>query len=283
MIKPYHDYLIASYKQLRNSFFNNSDVEKFLLFLLNFKDITAETDYHYILLMVVECNPNAYKWYEKEIKKQIEIYNYKTQYDVVTYYGKIIYDRLQNRIYSQFSNDDFYYLYLYGNALIHCDNSHNACDILEIVYKNADHNSLERYEAGVQLVNERYWNAHPDNIIEDTWILQDGILQILQNNNKRYEKKRLLKIYSSCINRRMVTYLLLEEKDKAFQTYRFRLKELIQTYGKDYKTYSATLLMDYARGISYCKPLFAMRLLKLALNYFLTNVQIHYRRLLSAI
>lgn len=279
LIKPYHDYLIASYRQLRNNFFNNSDVEKFLLFMLDLKDIAAETDYHYILLMVVECNPNAYKWYEKEIKKQIEIYNYKTQYDVVTYYGKIIYERLKNRAYSQFSNNDFYYLYLYGNALIHCDNSRKACDILEIVYKNADQNSLERYEAGVQLVNERYWNASPANIVEDTWILQDGIQQILQNNNKRYEKNRLLKIYSSCINRRMVTYLLLEQKDKAFQIYRSRLMELMQTYGKDYKPYSATLLMDYARGISYCNPLFAMRLLKLALNYFLTNSQIHYRRL----
>lgn len=279
IIKPYHDYLISSYKNLRNKFFYNSKVEKFLVSLLEYEEKLIGIDYNQVLPMIIECNSDAYELYEKELKKQIKKYNYETQFEVVKYYGKIIYDRLKSKGFTEFSDEDFYYLYLYGNALIHCDNNHSACEILDIVYKNANKTSLERYEAGVQLINERYWNAEPLNVIQDSWILQTGIKQILDNDIKKYESKRLLKIYSSCINRRMVTYLLMEEIDQAFNVYRPRLIELIATYQDNYKTFSATLVMDYARGISYYNPKWAYTLLKLALNYFLTNPEIHYRRL----
>lgn len=278
LFKPYHDYLTSSYLKLRKKNFYTPEVSEFLYYLLE-KTNDSILDFNKILSMIIECTPEEYVRYEAEIEKLMVKYHDMTQFGVVIYFGKIIYRRLLKITPKKYSSQDFFNLYLYGNALIHCDENHSAYPILEVVYKNAGKETLERYEAGVQLLNEDFWNANIRSTIADSFIIQRAIEKIQQKNLDSNVAKRILKIYSSCINRRMVTQLLLEQTEDALRTYKDRLHELVNTYKAKYKTYAATLLMDYARGIVYLKPMLANKLMEFALKYLYANPIIHFRRI----
>lgn len=282
LIFPYHDYYIQSYTQLRKARYSNALTGQFLSYLLNIPDYAKLFDPNHILSMLIECGKKYLRMYEKKIKELIHHYMQATQFGAALHYCSCYYRMVEDRNPDTYTREEFYYLFSYAYCLVHCGDQTLANQLLEMIYTFASEDVPEKYSAGSELLNQHFWALKPDGIIENSFLIQSGAAHMLQSNHRSgYDISRFEQAYDTCFNRRMVTYLLLDQWENGRITFAQRLKILSEEFqGDDFRSHSATLIMDYARGISFFAPKRAQHLLKIALDFFSCQAENHYRRIL---
>lgn len=282
LIFPYHDYYVRSYIQLRKARYFNTLTGQFLSYLLNIPDSKELFDTNHILSMLIDCGKKYVKLYENKVKELIHYYMRTTQFGAALHYCSCYYHMMEGRKPSTYTREEFYYLFSYAYCLVHCGNQTLANQLLEMIYTFANENVPEKYSAGSELLNQHFWALKLDGVIENSFLIQSGAAHMLQS--KRLfgdELSRVKQAYDTCFNRRMVTYLLLDQWENGRVTYAQRLKLLSKEYhGDDFRSHSATLIMDYARGISFFAPKRAKHLLQTALDFYFCRPENHYRRIL---
>ena len=143
--------------------------------------------------------------------------------------------------------------------------------------------SFEKYEAKISLLNQRFWSLNLAGLIEDSKIYQLDLEHQFMDMLDFDMLKRFKKAYESCFNRRMVTYLILDNFYEAQITYReglSALKQFSSKYKLNYKSEIATIIMDYARGNMSKKPEMSYILFKNAMKYFSQDKTNYTRRFL---
>lgn len=282
LIFPYHDYYVRSYIQLRKARYFNSLTGKFLSYLLTIPDYEEMLDTNHILSMLVECGKKYLRIYKNKIKELIHHYMQTTQFGAALHYCSCYYHMVEGRKPDTYTREEFYYLFSYAYCLVHCGDQALANQLLEMIYTFAKENVPEKYSAGAELLNQHFWVLKLDGVIENSFLIQSGAAHMLQLKLLSGDDlSRVEQAYDTCFNRRMVTYLLLDQLESGRVTYAQRLKLLSKDFqGDDFRSHSATLIMDYARGISFFAPKRAEHLLKIALDFFACRPENHYRRIL---
>ena len=278
--KPYHDFYIAAYRTLRGDKEYNLTLGKFFKYLLNREDLAAALDCNQVLAMLLRCGKRYATAYKARVKEYILEYVHTTQFGAAIQFCEYYYDQIAPIGTKSLTHEESYILYLYADCLVHCDHLGRAHERLQEVYQFAPDDSLEKYEAGASLLNQLFWEIKPDKVIADSFEIQAGAEQILQAKLSDEDRHRITRAYDSSLNRRMAAYLLADQPDRAHDVYCTRLKEIAMTDNTCFPSGAATLIMDYARGISYWNPNEGYRLMRLACNCFKTAPKSHYRRIL---
>lgn len=279
LICPFHDYMVESYKKLRKGKEYNKKTGDYLKFLLdkNSKDL----DINYLLSIICKCGKKYFNDYNETLKKTMIQYIQKSEYGVARNFAELFYENALKK--KKLSKDDKYYLYLYADCLVHCDNTYMAKQLLERIVENEEDMNFEKYEAAVSLLNQRFWSAHIDGIIEDSKMYQIDLENMFMHKLNDDTFYRFKKAYESCFNRRMVTFMFLDKYQNAQQSYCegiFALKEFSDKYNLNFHSEIATIIMDYARGNMTVKANTAHNLFLHAINFFLERKTKYVRRLL---
>lgn len=281
-IFPYHDYYVRSYIQLRKANYCNSFTGRFLSYLINIPDYEKLFDANQVLSMLIGCGKKYLRLYEHKVKEKIQNYMSATQFGAALHYCSCLYRMMEGRNPDTYSHEEFQYIFAYAYCLVHCGDQHLANHLLDMIYTSAKENVPEKYAAGAELLNQNFWSFKPETIIKNSFLIQSGSAHMLQAGNLSASGlARVEQAYDACFNRRMVTYLLLDQWENGKTTYAERLRLLANEFqGDDFRSRAATLIMDYARGISFIAPKLAKRLLEIAFNYFSCQEETHYRRIL---
>ncbi|MCM1212489.1 MAG: hypothetical protein NC318_12905 [Blautia sp.] len=278
IILPYHDYIVENYKKLRKGKEYNEKTGNFLKFMLNTKQ--KEVDTNYLLSIICKCGKKFYKEYNKMVKELMLQYIQQSEYGTAVVFAELFYKNIFSK--KTFTKSEKYFLYLYADCLVHCDNQYRARHLLQKIADNEEPMSFEKYEAAVSLLNQRFWSIDLKGIIEDSKMFQTDLENIFLDNLNSKMLGRFKKMYESCFNRRMVTYLLLDEYQNAQTVYKdgiIAIKNLSETYSLNFQTEIATIVMDYARGNMTYKPQMSYTLFSCAIKYFSKEEFIYVRRI----
>lgn len=279
LILPFHDYMVENYRNLRKGKEFNEKTGDFFKFLLNTRN--KEIDINYLLSLICKCGKKYFKDYNKTIQELMLQYIHKSEYGTAVVFAELLYKNILNK--KRLTKSDKYYLYLYADCLVHCDNKYRAKQLLQEIAENEDIMNFEKYEAAISLLNQRFWSVDLNGIIEDSQMHQTDLENMFMDNLKPEMLRRFKKAYEACFNRRMVTLLLLDEYDEAQKAYRdglFALKDLSGKYGLNFNSEIATIIMDYARGNMAKKPEMSYRLFSCALKHFSESRFEYVRRIL---
>ncbi|MDE7422687.1 MAG: hypothetical protein K2N51_03200 [Lachnospiraceae bacterium] len=267
MLLPFHNYIVESYKKLRKGKEYNERTGDFLCFLLNKKP--KEVDINHLLSIICKCGRKYFRAYKESIQDLMIQYIRKSEYGTAVIFADLFYKNISNK--NCLTKNEKYYLYLYADCLVHCDNMYRAKQLLQQIADGEDFFSFEKYEASISLLNQRFWSMELNGIVEDSKIYQMDLENIFMDNLNFQMLGRFKKAYESCFNRRMVTLLLLGEyhdAQKAYQEGVVALKVLSTRYGLNFHAEIATIIMDYARGNMAEKPKMSYRLFFCAIKFF---------------
>lgn len=277
MIIPYHDYMLSNYKKLRKGKEYNSKTGAFIEYLIQVNN--ANFDMNNLLYIISKCGRSYYNLYKKKNQDLMLKYIEKTQYGAAKYFAELFYESISHK--NILSSKDKYFLYLYADCLVHCDNKYQATRLLKHITENSAAYSFEKYEANISLLNQRFWSINIEGIIEDSKIYQVDLENMYMHNLPKALIGRFKKAYEACFNRRMVTFLLTDRFDMAQMAYReglFALKKMSNIFNLDYESEIATIIMDYARGNMAHNIKKSYRLLAIASRIFYKNKEKYVRR-----
>lgn len=282
LILPYHDHYVRSYIQLRKAKYFNALTGRFLSYLLNIPGYEKLFDADQILSMLIGCGKKYLRLYEDKIKERIHYYMQTTQFGAALHYCSSYYHLIKERKPDTYTREEFYYLFSYAYCLVHCGDQDLADQLLQMIYTFAKENVPEKYAAGSELLNQQFWSLKLDGVIRNSFLIQSGTTHMLHSGDlSGSDLSRVEQAYDVCFNRRMVTYLLTDEWEKGRATYAQRLKLLAEDFqGDEFRSRSATLIMDYARGTSFFAPRQAEHLFRAALEFFSCRAENYYRRIL---
>lgn len=267
MIFPFHDFLVENYRSLRKGKEFNKTTGDFLKFLLTKNQ--KEIDANYILSMICKCGTKYFKQYNKIIQDLMLQYINKSEFGTAVYFAELFYNNISNK--NHLTKTEKYYLYLYADCLVHCDNKYRAKQLLLDIAGKEAFESFERYEALISLLNQRFWSVELKGVIEDSKMYQIDLENMFIDHLNSNMIGRVKKSYESCFNRRMVTLLLLDNYREAQKTYReglCALKTFSEQYHLNDKSEMATIIMDYARGNMARNPNLSYRLFLLAIKFY---------------
>lgn len=276
---PYHDFLIENYKKLRKKKEYNKKTGDFFEFLLNKKK--NELDINYLLSIICQCGSQYFKYYQKSIQELMLQYISKSEYGTAVFFAELFYNNISNK--TQLTKKEKYYLYLYADCLVHCDNKYRARQLLQSIADKEMFGNFEKYEALISLLNQKFWCVDLEGIVEDSKIYQIDLENMFIYNLKKDMIGRFKKSYESCFNRRMVTFLLIDNYDQAQKVYKEglnALKKLSELYDLNYKSEVATIIMDFARGNMYKNSNLSYRLFSHSLKFYNENKDSYIRRIL---
>ena len=277
IIKPYHDYCISSYKKYRKNKMYSNNTAKFLEFVMKYE---YDVDKNLVLSNIIKCGKSYYNKYKKTINEIILNSIHNTNFGTALYYCEYYYNILTERDASSYTKDELYYLYLYSDCLVHCGKSSKAEELFEWLCNLSQFGTIEYTEAGVSLLNQRFWHLNLNEIIGNSIILQNSVEKLLSKQLNHSDFLRMKKAWEGCVNRRMVTHLLLDQYDEGWETYKFALKEFSKrTHSlSDFFAESATIIMDYARGLAYKNVQMTYSLIHVSKKYFSHSMEQQYRR-----
>lgn len=279
ILLPFHDYLVEDYRKLRKGKEFNKITGDFLKFLLNKKP--KEIDINYVLSIICKCGRRYFKDYKETVQNLMLQYIQKSEYGVAIIFAELFYKNISQK--RNWTKREKYYLYLYADCLVHCDNMYRAKQLLQQISNNEDCLNFEKYEADISLLNQRFWSADLTGIIEDSIMYQVDLENMFMDNLNSRNLNRFKKAYESCFNRRMVTMLFKGEYHSAQKVYQdglIALKMLSSKYKLNFHAEIATIIMDYARGNMAFKPEMSYRLFCCALKYFSERKSEYTRRIL---
>lgn len=279
LIFPYHDYMIENYRKLRKGKEYNEKTGDYLIFLLNNRP--KEIDTNYILSIICKCGKKYFKEYNRIVQKLMMQYIQKSEYGTAVIFAEMFCKNISSK--KHLTKSDKYHLYLYADCLVHSDNRYQAKQLLQKIVDSERIMSFEKYEANVSLLNQRFWSMDLNGIIEDSKIYQTDLENMFIENLSSEMIMRFKKIYESCYNRRMVTFLLLGKYQDAQKTYQdglIALKKFSARYKLNFYAEIATIVMDYARGNMAGKSNMSYGLFSRAINFFTESKSEYVRRLL---
>lgn len=279
IIFPLHDYLVENYRNLRKGKEYNEKTGNFIKFLLNTKK--KEVDTNYLLSIICKCGKKYFKDYNATVQKLMLQYIHKSEYGIAVVFAELFYKNTINK--KRLTPKDKYFLYLYADCLVHCDNKYRAKELLQKIADNEDFTNFEKYEAAISLLNQRFWTMDIKGIIEDSKMYQTDLENMFMDFLDSAMLKRFKKAYEACFNRRMVTLLLLDKYYEAQKTYQdglVALKAFSEKYNLNYDSEIATIAMDYARGNMTRNPQMSYKLFSCALKKFNDDKNNYIRRFL---
>ncbi len=276
---PFHDYLIENYRNLRKEKIYNKKTGDFLKYLIekNYK----EFDTNYLLALICKCGKHYFNYYNKVIQKLMLQYINQSEYGTAVLFAELFYNNISDK--DELTKAERYYLYLYADCLVHCDNKYRAKKLLQEIAEREEFGTFEKYEAQISLLNQRFWSIDLEGLISDSKIYQIDLENIFMENIPTQDLKRFEKAYEACFNRRMVTLLLLDkyvEAQKAYQDGLRAMKNFSVMYHLDYEAEIATIIMDYARGNMAERPALSYALFCNADKIFTANKSEYVRRML---
>lgn len=280
-ILPYHDYIIESYKALRKGKQFNTNTGNFFQYLLECKNI--EYDSNFLLSILCKCGKRYFFTYSKKLKNLMIHYISSSQYGTAVYFAELFYNAIVQKGLDSLTKEERYYLYLYADCLVHCDKKYRAKELLMEIVNISDDFSFERYEAQISLLNQSFWEANLDGLTELASQMQLDLELLFYDNISKDDIGRFIKAYEACFNRRMVTFLLQDQYEKALKAYQeglSGLKNMANLYQLDYKCQIATIIMDFARGFIANSPELSYHLLKKSLEFYNRNPDNYVRRIL---
>lgn len=272
IIIPYHDYVNENYRNLRKGKEFNSKTGAFIKFLL--EESNFQNDENYLLFLLCKCGKKYFNYYNKKIQDLMLKYIDSSQYGTAIYFAELFYENLSTKENKNLSSLQRYYLYLYADCLVHCDNQYRAKELLKEQVEGATDYSFEKYEAAISLINQKFWSIDLNGIIEDSKIYQVDLEVMFMHNIKNNDLRRFIKSYEACFNRRMVTFLLTDKCILAQKTYQEGLKAIkkfCMLYNLEYFSEIATIIMDYARGMIIYDIKLSNRLFTIASKIFEKN------------
>lgn len=276
-VKPYHDYCTTSYLKHRNNKMFNGKTANFLEFLLKHSVI----DENLAISNLIKCGKRYYTKYKKRIDNIIFSSIHCTNFGIALYYCEYYYNYLISKTANSYSKEELYLLYLYADCLVHCGKNDEAEKQFEWLCEISSPNTIEYIEAKASLLNQWFWHLKIDRLIADSCILQVQTEKLLSSGLDAEDYIRISKAEETCHNRRMVTQLLLDQYDDADFTYKNRIKDTCQKLDRmRFRKESATIIMDYARGISYRNSQKAYKIMNVARNFFNDDFHSQYRRAL---
>lgn len=277
IIVPYHDFMISNYKKLRKGKEYNSKTGAFIEYLIQIND--SDFDMNNLLYIISKCGRNYYNLYKQKNQELMLKYIEETQYGAAKYFAELFYESISHK--NKLSSKDKYFLYLYADCLVHCDNKYQATKLLKNITDISPAFSFEKYEANISLLNQRFWSIDIEGLIEDSKIYQIDLENMYMHDLPKALIGRFKKAYEACFNRRMVTFLLTDRFDMAQKTYQeglFALKEMSDIFNLDYESEIATIIMDYARGNMAHNIKKSYSLLTIASNIFDKHREKYVRR-----
>lgn len=277
IVMSYHDYITENYRKLRKGKELSVKTGGFIKFLLENK--LDKNDTNYLLYLLCKCGKRYFNYYNKKIQELMLTYINTSQYGTAIYFAQLFYESISDK--KNLNSKEKYYLYLYADCLVHCDNQYRAASLLKKRIEAASDYSFEKYEAAVSLLNQRFWSIDLKGLIEDSKIFQLDLETMFMYHIEEENKNRFKKAYESCFNRRMVTFLLTDKYELAQNAYQDGLKaikKLCELYRLEYMPEIATIVMDYARGIENNKIKMANRLFDLSAKIFKNNISTYFRR-----
>lgn len=279
IIIPFHDYLVENYKKLRGGKEFNKKNGDFFKYLLELN--TQNIDTNYLLSIICKCGKKFFNYYNKRIQELMLKYINSSQYGTAVVFAELFYNNISEKV--ELTKKEKYYVYLYADCLVHCDNKYRATQLLQKITDKEPMGSFEKYEAQVSLLNQKFWSMNLEGIIEDSKIYQWDLETMFMNHLTKDMLGRFRKTYEACFNRRMVTFLILDEFEaaqKAYQDGLYGLKKFANLYDLNYDSEIATIVMDYARGNMARKPKLSYKLFNNAANIFAKYKDIYVRRYL---
>lgn len=279
IIFPFHDYLIENYKKLRGGKEFNKKTGDFFKYLLELN--TQNFDTNFLLSIICKCGKKFFNYYNKRIQELMLKYINSSQYGTAIVFAELFYNNISQK--SELTKKEKYYVYLYADCFVHCDNKYRATEFLQKITDNESMGSFEKYEAQVSLLNQKFWSMNLEGIIEDSKMYQWDLETMFMNNLTKDMLGRFRKAYEACFNRRMVTFLLQDEFKAAQRTYQdglCGLKKFSDLYGLNYDAEIATIVMDYARGNMARKPKLSYNLFNTATKIFEKYKDTYVRRYL---
>lgn len=277
-VASYHDYITENYRMMRKGKELNRKTGGFLKFLL--EKFKTEIDSNYLLYLLCKCGKKYFNFYNKKIQELMLKYVNESQYGTAIYFAELFYKNISTK--DHLNSKERYFLYLFFDCLVHCDNQYRAKELLKGMAGSTSGCYFEKYEAAISLLNQKFWTIDLDGLIEDSKVYQlDLEIMFMTELETQDEITRFKKSYEACFNRRMVTFLLTDNYKEAQKTYQdglIAIKKFCELYKLEYIPEIATIVMDYARGLASNKIKIANYLLGIASDIFEQNKFIYVRR-----
>lgn len=250
---PCLDYFYYTYKNQYRNFVVNEKSTKYLCELLDNACEDSMFDTFRAQTLLLQCNPQLYSEAKKTFKNKIFHYINMGQYREAMLYGELFSFDILNAE-EQRNKIDLEALFYYGIASIHCDSQRRAIEIFTYIKNNAKKNSLLFFRASAELLNNKYSRFQIDNTLSEAIALKYAISSSLKRDadENSLDTHQLRIAYSTCQNRLMMIYFLLDDYENAtsvynnFCAYHSSIPSCIFT-----DKYDSMLLewkMDYARG-----------------------------------
>lgn len=285
---PYHDILRNTYRSLRNEQQYNEKMGEFLSGIIQSDTFNKVIDLNQALAVLVKCGESYQKIYIDKCIERRDYYYSRTLFKEALFFAETIYFVLlkKRKDIQYFSDEELYNVFVLADCLKHNGNLSRSTELLQELFQKSNSVSITKYEAGAELVNAQYRSLKLAEATDMIYNLMLGLNNRIQEckyvykNNSDY---RIIRSYYTITNRYMMILLMWNHYDKAFKEYKKFMKIMAKTQPQEDKPRLrgelATYIMDLSRGLYYINLPEAKRLMKIALNFFLQNEKVHYRRI----
>lgn len=274
---PCLDYFCFTYNNQNRSSISNTKLAKYLCNLLDNACEDPMFDTFRAQTLLLQCNPQLYLEAKNTFKNKIFNYINMGQYREAMLYGELFSFDILNAE-EQCNKIDLEALFYYGIALVHCDSQRRAIEIFTYIKNNSTNNSLLFFRASAELLNNKYSRFQIDNTFSEAIALKYAISSSISKyaDENSLDTHHLRIAYSTCLNRLMMIYFLLDDYENAtnvynnFCAYHSTIPSCIFT-----DKYNSMLLewkMDYARGSALYDLGNAVELDKYCYNNFSENL-----------
>lgn len=279
-IYSYHDYIKNIYVNSRGEKFYNKKISNFFQYIYKYCSNDPNLDDFHILNLIIVSDKSKYTFYKKELINLFYKYINQTKYNSAYEIGTILYKKIIHK--KRKTNEDCNILYLYTDCVNHCSGSNTkVLEVLNDIEQNSNNNLLLKLEIRASILNELFWQLQINQkYFADASMLEIDINNYLSTTKNQNMKKRLRRALYTCINRNMVSNLLVDQYNEGKLLLEKGIDYLIK-YNIDYlESEKSTYYMDYARGISFyhCKKSYS--LMKKALKGYNMNKTEHFRRII---
>lgn len=285
---PYHDILRNTYRNLRNEQQYNEKMGEFLSEIIQSETFNEIIDLNQALAVLMKCGESYKKIYIDKCIEQRDYYFSRTLFKEALFFAESIYFVLlkERKDIQYFNDEELYDVFVLADCLKHNGNLSRSAELLQELFEKSNSASITKYEAGAELVNAQYRSLKLVEAADMIYNLMLGLNNRIQGckyvykNNSDY---RIIRSYYTVTNRYMMILQMQNHYDKAFREYKKFMGIIAKTQPQEDKPRLrgelATYIMDLSRGLYYINLPEAKRMMKIALNFFLQNEKVHYRRI----
>lgn len=285
---PYHDILRNAYRHLRHELQYNNEMGEYISEVIRSKAFNQLIDLNQALAILVKCGEDYKKIYIDKCIQQRDYYFSRTLFKESSFYAEAIYfvSLREKKDIQYFNEEEMYATFVLADCLKHNGDLVRSTELFQELFDKSNNVSTIKYEAGAELVNAYYRTLQLAKAIDLIYSLRLSLNSKIQECKYIYINNldnRIIRSYYTVTNRYMMILQLQNNYDKAFKLYREFMKTMAKTQPQEDKARLcgelATYIMDFARGLYFINLPEAKRLMEIALNFFLQNEIVHYRRI----